>query len=163
MVRYNGSITVPYARARVWKLMADWTNLEKWDLNISRSERLSGQPTADGVGTKFSCTFDLNGKKSEVDYTCVKYDAEKMDVAQFSGLAALAPLVGVRSQDTLSFRDAEGGGTVIDAEFDLTFRGLFTPLSFVMGSSMKETGPKVMTEMDTFVAKELGENQTRSV
>lgn len=155
MVRYNGSLTVPYPRARVWKLMADWTNLAAWDTNIVRSERVAGQPPEDGVGTKFDCTFDLNGKKSQVDYTCVKYDPVKMDTAQFVGLSSLYPGVGVRSQDTVSLRDAAGGGTIIDAEFDLKFKGLLTPLSFVMGSSMAETGPKVMKEIDAFVTKEL--------
>lgn len=154
MVKYNGSVTVPFARARVSKLLSDWTNLAAWDMNITRSERIAGQPGEDGVGTRFSCTFELNGRASEVDYRCVALDRGAL--ARFAGTTSLGPGVGVRTQDTLAFRDAPDGGTIVDAEFDLRFRGLLTPLSFLMNGTMQETGPVVMKDIDAFVKKELG-------
>lgn len=153
MVRYNGTITLPYPRAQVWRVMSDWTNLAAWDINITRSERVAGQPSPDGVGTKFSCTFNANGHSSDVDYACVRFD--KQSCAQFVGTATLAGPVGFRSQDTLAFRDGETDGTTeLSAEFDLKFRGLFSPLSFVMAGSMKETGPIVMRDIEKFVAEQ---------
>lgn len=115
--------------------MSDWTNLAKWDLNITRSERV-GPAAADGVGAQFSCTFDLKGKQSQVDYGCVQFD--EGEVAQFVGTTSLGPGVGIRTQDTVALRDAPGSGTVIDAEFDLRFRGLLTPLSFLSTFQWRE-------------------------
>lgn len=152
MVRYTGKVVVPYARSRVWSLMSDWTQLQAWDVNITRSERVAGQTTGDGEGTKFDCTFSLNGKESQVDYVCQEWAPE--NECAFEGVASIAPLVNVRSQDRLQFRDVDGG-TEVEASFDLKFTGALRLFSFVMGGEMASTGPKVMKDIDGFVREKL--------
>ncbi|KAI0558669.1 START-like protein [Gracilaria domingensis] len=128
--------------------MSDWTNLAKWDVNITKSELAASEPAdARGEGTKYDCAFSLQGSDIEVDYTCVKY--EEPDLCQFVGLAKL-----FRSQDTLEF-ESKDDGTKITAEFNLTFRGLLSPFSFVMNGAMQKTGPIVMDDIKKFVTAQL--------
>ncbi|PXF43661.1 hypothetical protein BWQ96_06566 [Gracilariopsis chorda] len=148
MVKYRASIVVPYAQERVWKLMSDWTNLAKWDINITKSVLAeSEQPGACGEGTKYDCAFSLNGSEIPVNYNCIKYDEPR--TCQFLGLAKL-----FRSQDTLEF-EKEGEGTKLTAEFNLAFRGLLYPFSFLMNGAMQKTGPIVMDDIQKFVDEEL--------
>ncbi|CAN8065830.1 unnamed protein product [Agarophyton chilense] len=150
MVKYRSSVIVPYARDRVWKLMSDWTNLSKWDVNITKSQLAASESTdAQGEGTKYECAFSLNGKPIDVDYTCVKFD--EPNICQFVGLAKL-----FRSQDSLEF-ESKDDETKITAEFDLAFRGLLSPFSFVMNGAMQKTGPIVMEDIKKFVTEQLRE------
>lgn len=152
MVVYTGKVVVPFAKPRVWALMSDWTNLAAWDMNITRSEREAGQAEGDAVDTRFDCTFSLNGRVSQVAYVCREWAAG--ETCAFEGVARLAPLVGVRSRDRIVCREVEGG-TEVEASFDLKLMGLLRPLSFVMGSEMATTGPKVMKDIDSFVREKL--------
>lgn len=150
MVKYSSSVIVPFARERVWKLMSDWTNLAAWDLNITKSVRAAGQkPDQVGVGTKYDCAFSANGMENvKVDYECVLFD--EPNKARFVGLARL-----FRSVDTIQCEDAANGATKITAEFNLAFRGLLAPLSFLMNGAMQSTGPVVMKDIHKFVEEQL--------
>lgn len=157
MVRYQGSIVVPFARERVWQLMSDWRNLAAWDVNISRSELAEGEsPDNVNVGTRYSCTFDLKGRSTEVDYRVQSWDV--LNSCSFVGLAGI-----IRSQDSLSFEDHPGAdpATKISAEFQLNFRGPLALLSFVMNGKMQSTGPVVMKDMEEFVNKKLSASKEK--
>jgi hypothetical protein len=111
-----------------------------------------GQPTPDRVGTKFSCTFNLKGQHSEVDYTIRKYDAVAKDVAQFEGFTSR-----LHSVDTLSFADVPGkpDHTELTASFELNLRGILSPFSFLMNGAMQTTCASVVKEIETFIAAKL--------
>lgn len=129
--------------------MSDWTNLAAWDLNITKSELASEQSSSKiGLGTKYNCAFSLNGKEIPVDYECIRYDAPKL--AQFRGIASL-----FESKDTIECESTSDGQTKLTAEFNLSFRGLLSPLSFVMNGKMQKTGPIVMDDIEKFVGKQL--------
>lgn len=153
MVKYVGTVVVPFARERVAKLMADWTNLSVWDLNITKSVLAAGQKEGQaGVGTHFDCAFNLNGKDIDVAYECLVYDMPSR--CEFRGLATL-----FESRDKLSFEEVDMKSTAITAEFNLSFRGLLSPFSFVMGGVMQKTGPIVMKDIDKFVTESLADKQ----
>ena len=61
----------------------------------------------------------------------------------------------VRSKDTIEVVKTDDGGTEVTAEFQLYLRGLLYPLSFVLDGAMQETCPKVMKDLDKFIADEL--------
>lgn len=148
MVKYRSSIIVPFARERVWKLMSDWTNLSKWDTNITKSHLAKQEsPNATGLGTKYDCAFALNGLEIAVDYECIKF--EPSNVCHFVGLARF-----FKSQDSLEF-ETVADGTKLTAEFNLCFRGLLSPFSFAMNGSMQKIGPVVMEEINKFVEEQL--------
>jgi hypothetical protein len=141
----------PFLLSSMWPsdfALQNRTNVQHWDLNIIRSERVPEQPTPDRVGTKFSCTFDLKGRHSEVDYTIIKYNAEAKDLAQFEGLTSR-----LHSTDTLAFADVSDrpNHTELTASFDLNLRGVLSPFSFLMNSTMQSTCANVMKEMEKFI------------
>lgn len=154
MVKYAGSVVVPFARERVWKLMSDWTNLAAWDLNITHSALAAGQPPgAAGVGTKYDVLFSANGLKNvKVSYTCTAFDPPER--CQYLGLATL-----FRSQDSVACEALPDGQTKITAEFNLSFRSVLAPLSFLMNGAMQETGPVVMKDIEKFVTEQLAEKE----
>lgn len=89
-------------------------------------------------------------KDVQVDYECVEYDEPHK--CTHVGLAKL-----FRSEDAITCEPVDNGtGTKITGEFNLSFRGLLSPLSFIMDSAMQKTGPIVMEEIEKFVKKELG-------
>lgn len=157
MVRYIGTVVVPFSRERVWALMSDWTNLSKWDTNISRSELASNQKAGQvGVGTRYDCAFKKSGKELEVAYECVKFEEPRF--CEYVGLATL-----FRSQDSVRCSSLENGSTEITAEFNLTFRSVLNPLSFVLDGEMQRTGPVVMNDIQKFIEEELGSSNSGGV
>lgn len=153
MVRYISSVTVPFPRQRVWALMSDWTNVPSWDLNITKCTLAEGQPPGSiGKGIHYDCLFSSSSMKDiEVDYECVVYDPPHK--CSYVGLAKL-----LRSQDSIACESVDNDtATKITAEFNLDFRGLLSPFSFVMNGAMQKTCPAVMDEIKKFVGKELGE------
>lgn len=151
MVNFTASITVPYARQRVWPVLSDWTNLSRWDINIKTStlaaEEASDAPQKEG--TCYDCTFAMGQNIIPVAYKCVRM--QPMSECQFQGLARL-----FRSVDTLSFEEMGDAQTRVTASFELNFRGLLAPFSFVMGGAMRDTGPIVMKDIAKFLDDELG-------
>lgn len=153
MVRYASSITVPFPRERVWALMSDWRNLATWDVNVTKSVLAAGQAeNARGVGTKYDCLFRSSPEQKEmkVDYTCTLYN--EPSECKYEGLAGL-----FRSNDAIECEAVDDHSTKVTAEFNLVFRGILSPFSFVMNGVMQKTGPIVMKDMDEFIKKELGE------
>lgn len=152
MVKYSSSVIVPFARERVWKLMSDWTYLSAWDVNISKSQLSSGQKAGQvGVGTKYYCEFSANGMSDvPVNYECMVFDAPNK--CQYVGLAKL-----FKSVDTVECAPEGDNATKITASFNLSFRGLLSPFSFVMNGAMQKTGPVVMQDIEKFVATKLSE------
>lgn len=152
MVKYSSSVIVPFARERVWNLLSDWTYLSAWDVNISKSELSSEQKNEQvGVGTKYYCEFSANGMRDvPVNYECVAFDAPNK--CQYVGLANL-----FKSVDTIEFAPEGDNATKITASFNLSFRGLLSPFSFVMNGPMQKTGPVVMKDMEKFVEAKLSE------
>lgn len=147
MVRYNGQLLVPHARARVWALLSDWTNLATWDMNITRCDLRPGS-TPTGVGAKFDCTFSFNGRVTDAGYECVEWDEGKRAV--FEATSNL-----VRSRDTIEIDDGPDGQTEVKAEFHLFLRGPLFPLSFLLNGAMQDTCPKVMKDMRSFLDERL--------
>lgn len=130
--------------------MSDWTNLAVWDINITKSVLADDQkPNQVGIGTKYDCEFSANGMENvKVDYECVYFDAPTK--AQYVGLARL-----FRSVDTVEC-EAEGENTTkLTAEFNLSFRGLLSPFSFLMNGAMQKTGPIVMKDIEKFLTERL--------
>lgn len=133
--------------------MSDWTNVPSWDLNITKCTLAEGQsPGTIGKGTHYDCLFSNNNMKDvKVDYECIVFDPPHK--CSYVGLAKL-----FRSQDSIGCESVDDDtATKITAEFNLSFRGLLSPFSFVMNSAMQKTGPAVMDEIKKFVDKELGE------
>jgi hypothetical protein len=153
MVNFTGKLVVPYPRQRVWDLMSNWANVVHWDSNLTSSIRTPDQPKPDRVGTKYSCIFDLNGTKSDVDYTVIAFEDKKL--AQFEGFTNR-----LRSCDTLAFADASDAlnSTQITANFDISLRGILRPLSFLMNGAMQSTCAAVMTKMEKYIHAELSTN-----
>lgn len=152
MVRYRSSVVVPYVREKVWKLMSDWRNLAIWDVNIKKSQLAEDQTGPIGMGTKYDCTFSMGSYDMDVNYECVLFDAPRK--CQHLGFATL-----FRSRDTIECEPVVGDAdkTRITAEFDLSFRSVLAPLSFVMKGAMDKTGPVVMKDIEQFVQKRLQE------
>lgn len=154
MVKYISSITVPFARDRVWALLSDWSNLSAWDMSITQSILAPSQKSDKvGVGTKYNVLFTANGMKNvKVEYVCSVFDAPNR--CQHIGTATL-----FRSQDTFQFDVVSETETKITAEFNLSFRCILAPLSFLMNGTMQETGPIVMKDIDKFVHEQLDEKK----
>lgn len=153
MVRYIASVIVPYPRSKVFPLLADWRNLAIWDLNITSSVYSPDQsnPTP-GVGTRYDVRFSANGLKDvPVDYVCTEYVSPER--CSYTGIARF-----FKSQDSIVCEDAEDGNTKVTAEFNLGFRGILAPLSFVMNGAMQSTGPIVMKDIEKFVKERLDES-----
>ena len=150
MVCYTGSIVVPFARKRVFELMGDWTNLCKWDTLITSSVAASPE-TVPGVGAKYDATFDLRGRPLPVDYICTKYDPPTY--AEFEATASM-----FKSRDWVRCEDTEQADhTKVTASFDLSFRGILAPFSFLMDKAMQKTGPLVIKDIGTFLHDNLAE------
>lgn len=147
MVRYTGSVIVPFAKDRVWNLMSDWRNLSKWDTNVSQSTLESGTNENDiGLGTHYDITFKMREREIPVAYECMRFD--KPDYCEYVGLATL-----FKSKDCIRFEGLQDDShsTKVTAEFNLNFRGLLSPLSFVFNGAMQDIGPKVMKDIDAFL------------
>lgn len=150
MVRYVGKVIVPYTRERVFELMSDWRNIEVWDMNIVKSNLAEGHTDpSKGLGTRYDCQFKIGDKDPiGVAYECIKYNAPVE--CEFQGLATL-----FKSKDCVKC-EKKGDGTEITADFNLDFRGLLSPFSFIMNGTMQKTGPIIMKDIEQFVNSSLG-------
>lgn len=135
--------------------MSDWTNLSIWDLNITKSVLAADQkPGQVGLGTKYDCEFSANGMENvKVAYECVQFEAPQK--CRYIGLAQL-----FKSVDTVECVAEGDNATKITAEFNLSFRGLLSPFSFVMNGAMQKTGPIVMKDIEKFVSEKLAEEES---
>lgn len=124
------------------------TNLAKWDMNVKRCEPVSAEEKS-GIGAKYTCDFEFNGFTTEAEYECTQWEEDAQ--AQFAANSRM-----VRTKDTLSFRDAEeGNSTEIEAEFQMFFKGLLFPFTFTLNGPLRSVCPKVMTDMEDFIKKQL--------
>lgn len=147
MVRYRGTIKTKYPVSRVWELVANWTNLAVWDMNVKKMTPIDGTPSS-GVGAGWDCLFEFNGNKTDAKYKCVLWEPEKKAVFE-----ATSPFV--RSKDTIEVVKTEDGGTEVTAEFQLYLRGLLFPFSFVLDGAMQSTCPQVIKDLDKYIDDEL--------
>lgn len=122
-------------------------------MNISKSELSEGQkPDQTGLGTKYDCAFTVGGKDLAVDYECINY--ETPNTAKFLGLASM-----FRSEDSVTCETHDEHSTKLTMEFNLKFRGILTPLSFVLDGTMQKTGPLVMKDIKNFLDEHLQTEQ----
>lgn len=151
---------MPFAREKVFALMSDWRNLQHWDMNIVKSDY--AEPDSDytnGVGTKYDCAFKV-GDRAPIDvaYECIRYDTPQF--CKYQGMATLFKSFDSIQCDVVA---DSADKTEITAEFNLDFRGLLSPFSFVMNGQMQNTGPLIMKDIEKFVTTSLEENEEKGL
>ena len=146
MVRYRGTVTTSFPRARVWELISDWAKLAVWDMNVKAMTPIDGTPKR-GIGAEWDCKFEFNGTKTDAKYKCIEWEDGHRAVFQ-----AMSPFV--RSKDTMEVVEKDGN-TEVTMEFQLHLRGLLYPFSFVLDCAMQDTCPLVMKDLKAFIEKEL--------
>lgn len=132
------SRTVPTPRPEAFAYVADFSNIEEWDPGVASSKKTSSGEL--GVGSTFDLKVKFGSTEAPMTYTITDYQPNERVVLAGTGKR-------ITAIDTIAFRDADDGGTVIDYEADLEFKGLLKLLAPFMGGRLDEIGRKAVDGM----------------
>lgn len=130
--------TVPTSRSDAFAYVADFSNIEDWDPGVVSSEKTSSGDL--GVGSTFHLVVKFGNAEAPMTYTITDYEPDEKVVLAGTGKR-------ISAVDTITFRDAADGGTVIDYRADLEFKGLLKLLTPFMGGRLDEIGKKAVDGM----------------
>lgn len=95
--------------------LADFSNAEDWDPNVTRARRISEPPLAEG--TRFELFLPLAGRELRFEYQIVRYEPHQLVVLE-------ADNAWLRSLDTIRVERRLNGGARVEYDADLRPRGL---------------------------------------
>lgn len=128
---YSRTIEVPCPRAEAFDAVADFSSAERWDPGIARSTRTSDGPV--GVGSTFDILARFRGRELPFTYTVVDLVPGERVVIRGEGRSATA-------LDTVTFADADGGGTRLTYTAELGMKGLLKLAEPFMGGAFRQMG-----------------------
>lgn len=126
--------TVPRPQSEVFAYVADFANSAEWDPGVAAASRIDSGPLK--VGSAFSLMVKFGGRQVPMLYTITALEPESRVVLEGVGDSLVAI-------DDIRF-SAEGGGTRIDYEADLEFKGLLRFAVPFMGGALKKVGEKAL-------------------
>ncbi len=143
MVQVARTFTVDRDRAKVVEYMRDFTNATQWDPGSLDNVQTSDGPVA--LGTVWHNTSKLVGVTTELDYTLVRDDADRL---RFEGTNKTAV-----TSDDLTFTDAQGGGTEIVYRANVSLNGAAKVVEPIMWLVFQQIAGKTVKQITEVVEK----------
>lgn len=143
MVQVARTFTVDRDRATVVAYMRDFTNATQWDPGSQDNVQTSPGPVV--LGTVWHNTSKLVGVTTELDYTLVRDDADRLRFEGHNKTAA--------TSDDLSFADAEGGGTEITYRANVSLNGAAKIAEPIMWLVFQQIAGKTVKQITEVVEK----------
>lgn len=132
MARYVVHVSSPKSVGEAFAYMADLRNFAEWDPGVERVDQVDG----DGAGPNAS--FDVRiksiGRSITLRYKTTEYESP-------SKVVALAKSKLLTSLDTITVR-ADGAGSIVTYDADLTFNGILGLTDPLLGLSFKVIGDR---------------------
>ena len=111
ILREQIETTLPLDQA--FAFVADFSNAERWDPGVARSERSNPGPV--GTGARYHLGVRLNGRTAPMDYEITVFEPSRRVVLKGTGS-------GVSAVDDIRF-EATQAGTRIDYVADIRLQG----------------------------------------
>jgi dehydrogenase/reductase SDR family protein 12 len=139
VARYTTTISSTLAPAEAFAYMADFANARFWDPSVSQARRDGDAPV--GLGSTFALVARFAGRDVPLSYAIVEYEPPARVV--------LEARRGFVSRDTIMVEAAGAGGSVVQYDAVLAFKGigrLFDPL---MQRFFSRVGAKATAGLET--------------
>ncbi|GAA1459288.1 SRPBCC family protein [Williamsia maris] len=143
MVQVARTFTVAKDRATVVGFLRDFTNATQWDPGSQDNVQTTPGPVA--LGTVWHNTSKLVGVTTELDYTLVCDDADRL---RFEGKNKTAV-----TSDDLSFADAKGGVTEITYRANVSLNGAGKIAEPIMWLVFQQIAGKTVKQITEVVEK----------
>jgi len=117
MAHYVARIPVSGTRSAAFAYLSHFDRAAEWDPGVEAGAMLTPEPV--GVGSRFRLVARFLGRRIPLDYEIVEYDRDERIVLRAENRS-------VRSVDTITFTDRDGGSVVVyDAQLDAKGIGRF--------------------------------------
>ncbi|MCL8026969.1 SRPBCC family protein [Nocardioides bruguierae] len=138
MTTVERTVTTQTPIQQVWDYLSDFTTSEQWDPPSVSTTRVSGDG---GVGTTYHNVSELLGSRTEVDYVVSAFDRPHR--LQLQGDAG--PHLAL--QDTITLREADGGGTEVTYHAVFDTEGAASLLAPVLPAGLKLLADRVAASL----------------
>jgi len=115
MARFKTRVRSPLPVGEAFAYMADLANFAQWDPGVRRAEQVTGD--GPGPGAEFDVEVQGIGRPLTLCYRLTTYQPPDEVVAE-------ATTSLLRSLDRISVEPAEGGGSVVTYDAELTLQGV---------------------------------------
>lgn len=113
MASYRTTVESPWSPERAFAYLGDFANTAAWDPGVVSSTRLDEGEL--GVGSRFEVETSTAGRRQRLTYEITEWDPPRR-------LVLVGENRSLRSVDTLTFAERDGGSTVT-YHADLALRG----------------------------------------
>lgn len=131
MARYIVHVRSPKSPAEAFAFMADLTNFAQWDPGVIEAAQISGE--GPGPDSAFDVTVKAFPKPLTLTYHTIEYAEPNMLVAE-----AKSNLL--RSLDRITVEPAEGSGSIVGYDAELTFNGPLGLVDPLLGFAFNRIG-----------------------
>mmetsp|Transcript_6625 Transcript_6625/g.13428 ORF Transcript_6625/g.13428 Transcript_6625/m.13428 type:complete len:157 (+) Transcript_6625:171-641(+) len=156
MVVLSRTATVKGSVPEVFRFIADWTHIPKWDPGTLSSVRVTdggaeaGAPV--GVGSQFDLVTEFRGSKSDMRYTVEKW--VENSTVRYVGEGDRAVTV-----DDISFRPgSEEKTTVVDYRADIQLRGWMSIFTFLINGPLQKLGDDAINGIESACRKRFADS-----
>lgn len=130
MNRIERTVTVDRPLPRVFEYLSDFTNTNEWDPGTVRTVRTGGDG---GVGTTYHNTSKFAGRETELTYVVEQHVPNEVYALRGENKTVV-------STDTMTFREAPGGGTEVTYVAEFEFKGLVKYAAPLLTPAFKKLG-----------------------
>jgi carbon monoxide dehydrogenase subunit G len=134
MAHYRATIDVQQPREDVFAYLSDFSTTEQWDPGVVEAKRVNG--AAVGQGSEFRLVAKFFGRKNELTYRIVEYEAPR-------AVTFLGENATVISRDRITF-DEIVDGTQVTYDAELTLKGLLRVADPLLGLAFSRVGDRAL-------------------
>jgi hypothetical protein len=114
MARYRETIRSSRSAEEVFDYMAEFSNVTEWDPSASEAHAIDSNPP--GPGACFAVVAGFMGRSVPLEYETVVYERPARVVLRAENSSTV-------SEDTVTVRPVDSGGSEMTYDASLTFRG----------------------------------------
>ncbi|MCU0306507.1 MAG: SRPBCC family protein [Thermoleophilia bacterium] len=141
MTDFRRTILVPCDRATAFALVGDFALAQEWDPGILRSER---QGATEGLGARYDVIAAFRGREVPFTYEVTDWVPGERIVLRGEGQKAWA-------EDTITFADAEGGGTSLTYAARLGMKGVLKLAGPFLGGTFQTLGTEALDGLERWL------------
>jgi carbon monoxide dehydrogenase subunit G len=134
MAHYRATIDIQQPREDVFAYLSDFSTTEQWDPGVVEATRVNG--AAVGPGSEFRLVAEFLGRKNELTYRIVEYDAPR-------AVTFLGENATVISRDRITFNEIVDG-TQVTYDAELTLKGLLRVADPLLGLAFFRVGDRAL-------------------
>lgn len=142
-MKLSRTVTTEAPIAEVFRYLADFTTTTEWDPGTLSTTRVCGDG---GVGTHYRNVSRFLGRETELTYVVEQVEAGSLLRLRGENRTVVAT-------DTMTFREAQGGGTTVTYHAAFSFRGVARLVAPLLAPAFRRLGDDAQAGLRTALGR----------